>query len=266
MDDKSAASGCISEHGLSYLVKAPAGTFLFDCGAGENTWRNARALGIDPGTVQTVVLSHSHYDHAGGFPSLANLGGCRTLYTGQGFFEKKFSFDGSTFHSRAPGFDGEFLKNHGIAHQIVTDVTAIAPGVYLMGRFPRVHPIETIPPKYVKKTGTGYVHDDFGDEICMALDLGGRLAVLVGCAHPGILNMLCHVQSTLGLPICAVFGGIHLLDAEAARIDATLSALHAMGAELLGLSHCSGQAAQDAIARHPSLKSRPLTAGDSITL
>ncbi|MFG2266628.1 MBL fold metallo-hydrolase [Streptomyces sp. NPDC048720] len=36
---------------------------------------NAERLGIDVGGLQGVVLSHGHFDHAGGFDGLARLRG-----------------------------------------------------------------------------------------------------------------------------------------------------------------------------------------------
>lgn len=232
MDDKTSNSACINEHGLSYLVESPAGTLLFDCGQGENTWHNARALGLDLNDVDTVILSHNHYDHAGGLPSLPETGRRRTLYTGSDFFEEKYSFDGNKYHSRGAGFDAAFPESHGFSHQIVRDTTQIAPGIHLIGNFPRVHTFETTPSRYVRKTSAGYIPDDFHDEICMAVDVGGKLAVLVGCAHPGIVNMVSHVHNLLNRPIYAVFGGIHLLDVEESRICATLAKMRDMGVEL----------------------------------
>ena len=54
----------LAEHGLSLLVETPESTFLFDCGQTEAAWKNAIRLGIDFSGMQSVVLSHSHYDHA----------------------------------------------------------------------------------------------------------------------------------------------------------------------------------------------------------
>ena len=41
-------------------------TILFDCGQSISTVRNTSALGIYLSKVDGIVLSHGHYDHAGG--------------------------------------------------------------------------------------------------------------------------------------------------------------------------------------------------------
>src|SRR5580704_7775729 len=62
---------CCACHGYSCLVTAHRGalqhTVLFDSGPEEYAFgRNAERLGVDLGMVETIVLSHGHWDHAGG--------------------------------------------------------------------------------------------------------------------------------------------------------------------------------------------------------
>ena len=57
----------LCEHGLSMFVSCQGKGILFDCGSSEKTLYNAKKLGIDLRKLDAVVLSHSHYDHAGGF-------------------------------------------------------------------------------------------------------------------------------------------------------------------------------------------------------
>ena len=58
-----------------YLYHTEAGTIAFDCGANILLARAAlRNLGIDPGTVRAVFLTHSDFDHRSGlrlFPNAA---------------------------------------------------------------------------------------------------------------------------------------------------------------------------------------------------
>lgn len=255
----------IAEHGLSLHVQYGNRRLLFDCGSGANPLRNAHRLGVDLKDLDAVILSHSHYDHAAGFRDLTESGlGSRDLYTGPNFFEAKYAKNGVRFTNLACGFDAGFLEENGIRHHEVRGMEELFPGVWLISGFPRVHSFETIPERFVRRTEAGFVTDDFGDEVCMALEIEGGLAVLVGCSHPGILNMMTQVSRLLGKPIRAVFGGTHLVEADENRIRETIRSLREMGLEILGLSHCSGDAADCAICADPSIQGCHLGTGDCI--
>lgn len=265
-NQRSENKALIAEHGLSFLLEWPDRRILFDCGASGSVLQNARRLGRPLDGLDAVVLSHSHYDHAAGYRDLLEAGlGSRVLYTGGHFFEPKFAQNGDKYTDLSAGFGPDFLEKYGVRHKTVEGVAGIAPGVFLVGGFARLHPFETIPDRFVRRTGAGFVPDDFADEICLALDLGDRLAVLVGCSHPGILNMIGQVHKALQKPVWAVFGGTHLAEADGQRIDATVAGLRGMGLGLLGLSHCSGEAAECAI-RQAGASGCHLAVGDSLFL
>ncbi len=52
----------------AYLVRAPAGTVLLDCGTTTNT--GLAALGVPRDEIDAIVVSHFHGDHFGGIPLL----------------------------------------------------------------------------------------------------------------------------------------------------------------------------------------------------
>lgn len=52
----------------AYLVEGGGSTILLDCGA--STLIALKRLGLDPGSIDTIVLSHLHGDHFAGLPFL----------------------------------------------------------------------------------------------------------------------------------------------------------------------------------------------------
>ncbi|MGN0373323.1 MAG: MBL fold metallo-hydrolase [Enterocloster sp.] len=274
MDNKlSENKALIAEHGLSLLIEKDGFRMLFDCGAGEAVWYNSHKLGKNVSELDAVVLSHSHYDHAAGYRDLIEMGeGSSVLYTGPHFFEPKYAYDGRRYADLSAGFGPDFLKENGIEHRVCGDIMELASGIWLVGGFPGVYGFETIPSRFVKlipdKLPEGIdqamVPDSFEDEICIAIETKKGLIVLVGCSHPGILNMISRVHDALGRPVYGVYGGTHLVEAEHNRICETVKKLKEMGLSVLGMSHCSGDIAEDTISLDKDVLSCHMAVGDTV--
>ena len=265
MDNKlTGRKDLMCEHGLSLLVTRDGKSVLFDCGSSEKMLYNARKLGVDLGKLDAVALSHAHYDHAGGFRFLAEQYPVGRVYTGPGFFEPKYARADHCCKNLSAGFDEGYLEEQGIAHSTVDGVAEILPGIYAISGFPRREPMETIPDRFLRLTRAGFVPDDFPDELCLALETDEGIVLLVGCAHPGILNMTRHVQSLLGKPIRAVLGGTHLVEADTPRVQRTVEELGRMGVTLLGLSHCSGERAESLVRQREGITACHLGPGDCV--
>lgn len=254
----------LCEHGLSMFVSCQGKGVLFDCGSSERMLYNAKKLGIDLGKLDAVVLSHAHYDHAGGFRFLAEQYPVGRVYTGPGFFEPKYARADHCCKNLSAGFDEGYLEEQGIAHSTVDGVAEILPGIYAISGFPRRESMETIPDRFLRLTKAGFVPDDFRDELCLALETGEGIVLLVGCAHPGILNMARHVTAVLGKPIRAVLGGTHLVEADTQRVQRTVEELGRMGVTLLGLSHCSGETAETLVRQREDITACHLGPGDCV--
>ncbi len=69
-DNESQSPNLQSDWGFSCLVSHGGVNLLFDTGAdGALLLRNMRTLGVDPGSIQEVFVSHVHFDHSGGLSS-----------------------------------------------------------------------------------------------------------------------------------------------------------------------------------------------------
>lgn len=65
-DNLCALPGCKAQHGLSLYIKTKKHKILFDLGQDSTFIRNAHMLGVDIADIDTVIISHGHYDHGGG--------------------------------------------------------------------------------------------------------------------------------------------------------------------------------------------------------
>ena len=85
-------SSCGSEHGFSVYIETDTHRILFDTGCGSLFLENARKLDVDLSLIDTLIISHGHYDHAGGVRTLLDTFTFDSLpmFTGEGFFNRKF--------------------------------------------------------------------------------------------------------------------------------------------------------------------------------
>lgn len=234
-----------AEHGLSFLVETGGKKILFDCGAGKAARKNAEKMHVSLKDVDYVVLSHSHYDHAAGYPDMVSHGVHAPLVTGPYFFEEKYAREGGKYAYLGCGFGPEFLDKKGIARQVCEGSLTLFDGCHVVGGFERTYAFEKTPARFVRQTAAGMAEDDFPDEVCLAVETVKGLVVIAGCSHPGILNMLETVKKRLDMPVYAVFGGSHLVEADEERVNATVDRLRDMGIGIVGFNHCTGDAAQE---------------------
>jgi 7,8-dihydropterin-6-yl-methyl-4-(beta-D-ribofuranosyl)aminobenzene 5'-phosphate synthase len=239
-------SGMVAEHGFSCLIELPNAMVLLDTGATGAFTHNARTLGKDLSKLDHIVISHSHYDHGGGLRTLMEEFHPRqtTLWTGHGFTNPKFSVNPTERVFRGVDFDAAYVRSQGLEWRTVTDdTTEIVKGVWIVTGFTRIHPLEKLNPRFlVEREGHDSV-DDFSDEVMLVVESSKSLVLIVGCSHPGIVNMVDTVKARFKAPIYALLGGIHLVDASEERTDWVLKALANREIGTIGVSHCTGEVA-----------------------
>jgi len=90
------------------------------------------------------------------------------------------------------------------------------------------------------------------DDQCAILNIRGKgLAIVTGCGHSGIINIIRHAQHLTGVqPIYAVIGGFHLSGALFEPIiPATVAALQEIKPRYVMPGHCTGWSSMHQIAR-----------------
>jgi 7,8-dihydropterin-6-yl-methyl-4-(beta-D-ribofuranosyl)aminobenzene 5'-phosphate synthase len=235
-------TGLATEHGLSFLIETEQTSVLFDTGRSEAFLANAKKLRKNLAEVEHVVLSHGHYDHSGGFQSFVQSRTDRTftLHTGEGFFAEKYARFNASYQYLGNDFGENYIKEQGIDHNVITERTEIAKDVWALTHFKRMHSEETIHPRFVLREQDSWVEDRFDDEVLLVVETGKGLVMLVGCSHPGILNMLDSVQQSFNKPVYALLGGTHLVEADSHRTEGSLQVFKNEGIQVLGINHCSG--------------------------
>src|SRR5690606_22692040 len=125
-------------------------SILFDAGPEDEVFqRNISKLKIDPALIEEVVLSHGHWDHAGGF-----LAALKLIKSKNPQQKVIFHLNSDMFHRRAVNIDGhihpfktipsvEELRRHGAELIISDDARLLSDNMfYLSGEIPRITPYE----------------------------------------------------------------------------------------------------------------------------
>lgn len=257
---------CCAVHGFSALLTATRGatrhTVLFDSGPEDFAFeRNSTRLGADLGQVETIVLSHGHWDHSGAmFSALGAIrarNGARAVpyYAHPGMFRSRamrLPNGGLRFMDDVPSIAD--LTAQGADVVCTTEPRSFLDDMfYVSGEIPRVTLFERGLPGQVRKTedGSGWEPDELlMDERWLAVNVKGKgLVVLSACSHAGIVNVLTHARASFdGVPLHGVMGGLHLSGANEAIIPQTVEAMAEFKLAQIAAGHCTGWRAIAALA------------------
>lgn len=233
--------GLKTEHGISFFIETDDAGILFDVGETGDFIYNAQRLNIDLSKVDTVVLSHGHYDHTGGLMAFAALNKKFSLFVGSGFFDEKYGYRNNSYEYLGNNFTEADLEAADIDCKTVnTRKLEIAKDVYILTDFIRNNDDEVINPRFVLKKGNKFIADPFTDEVLIAVDTPKGIVVLVGCSHPGIKNMLDTVSAEFDKPLYAVLGGTHLVESHGESLEKSIKYLGCDDISIVGVSHCTG--------------------------
>lgn len=207
IEDTKGVEDCVYEHGLSFYIETEKHKLLLDTGATDAFLSNAEKLGVDLKQVDTVVISHGHYDHTGGLLAFSKLNPEAKIYiqkTAQGAFynyrnqeEKYIGMDKRISEMPQVVFLEGDLR--------IDEELLIFTGVTGRKLWPKGNEI------LKRKCGNEFIQDDFCHEQYLVVTEGDEKVLLSGCAHNGILNILDRYEELLGEQPTHVVSGFHMM-------------------------------------------------------
>ena len=242
----------IAEPGFSALVRVTVGgrerTLLFDTGVSPNGMvENMRRLGIDPGEIEVLVLSHGHWDHVTGTEGLVRVLGRRGLPVmihPEFWNRRRISFPGLD-PAELPVTSRGSLEDMGFAIVEQRQPSFLLDGAVLItGEVDRTTPFETGFRGHEARRGGVWEPDPLIlDDQALVVRVRDRgLVVLTGCGHAGIVNTVRYVRRLTGHEaLAAVVGGFHLSGPMFEPIiEPTVEAFAELAPGLLAPAHCTG--------------------------
>ena len=255
---------CCASHGLSLLITAhgPGGprSMLFDGGPVDMSMaRNAPRLGVNFAGIDAMMLSHGHWDHAGGLPQALSMlpeGKRVPLYLHPGMFAERGmrQSDGGVLPMDPVPTPAGWAAM-GAEPVVSAEPLSVLDGLFqISGEIPRVTDYERGLPGQVARADdtAAWVADELlMDERFLAVRLKGKgLVIFSACSHAGVVNVLHEARRLFpGERLHAVMGGFHLSGENEAIIPQTVRDLGGFGLELIIPAHCTGWRAVNALER-----------------
>ena len=210
---------------------------------------NVGILGISPTSIDTIVLTHCHYDHTQGIVRMLKEIGRRDVQViaHPSIFRQHFVTQ--PYHRNVgimPGDSKVEIEKAGGSLSLTKDPLVIMPGIVTTGEVKRRTEFEEAIIG-LKTIENGIIVDDLMlDDISVIANVKGRgLVIITGCSHAGIINIAKQAIEVAGNnKIEGIVGGLHLVEASDTVIKRTVEGLSKLNVAWISAGHCTGFKAQ----------------------
>ncbi len=236
LTDNHSGSHTPAEHGLSYLIEHDDKKLLFDTGQSDMFLRNAAAMNLSLTDINTVILSHGHFDHGDG---LFNLSGGRLLCH-PGCFVKRYRKRDNSYiglKNTKDEIESKFRLESTFVPYKITE------SIIFMGEIPRLTNFESRTTPFIFEDGKP---DFVADDSAIVLILTEGLFVVTGCGHAGVVNILEYAMKITGIKcLSGIMGGFHL-KYDDLQTRETIRYLKKLKVRYIFPSHCTDMPALSA--------------------
>lgn len=194
--------------GFSCLIETPKNTLLFDTGSnGRVLLENMKKAGIDVRKVDSLFLSHHHWDHIGGIDSVIELNP-----------------------------DVDIFAPSSLSRLLVKDLKTMVRSVHISDEKSMLicEDIYT----------TGMMGEDV-EEQSLIIDTDSGVVVITGCAHNGIVEIAKKAEEILEKKIALLLGGFHLMRKDIAETERVVNGLMELEIDHIAPTHCTGDQAME---------------------
>jgi len=200
--------------GVSFLIGEKV---LFDTGEkGKWLLKNMAFLDVDIDKIESIVISHDHWDHTGGLWDLLKIKKGLKTYACSGF--------GSEFKRRVKESGGKLIENNMFSE--------IGKNIFVSGEI------------------AGEYKGQYMPEQALAVKTAQGVSIITGCAHPGIITILEEVKKAFVKEnLYLVMGGFHLMDEDKRIVEGIAKEFKNLGVKKVAATHCTGYEAEE-IFRH----------------
>lgn len=237
MEDTCGDIRCHYEHGLCLYIETNKHKILFDTGASTLTLDNAVTLGVDLKKVDIVVLSHGHYDHAGGILAFSKLNPNAIIYMQKGV-------DGDYYHgAKYIGINKDIMNLSQL--RVLNGDLKIDDELFIFTHITGRRLFARSNLELSKRVNHIDKPDTFDHEQCLVIIQDKQKILLSGCAHNGILNILDRYDELFHEYPDIVISGFHMnkkiayTNQEIEDIKNTAKELHCMKT-IFYTGHCTG--------------------------
>jgi len=264
------AESPIAEHGFSAILEISythdksikTNKFLFDTGVSKDgIVHNCDVLGVNLTDIETIILSHGHFDHISGLIStLKRIEKPIEIVVHPEAFLRRWLIFPNGNKARLDFLDEEeIIQAGGIIRKVEKisflprdenkpdkkESIIVNNRVMITGEIPRVTEFEKgFPLQYKEENEFELVPDPLvKDDQALVMNIKDKgLLILTGCGHAGIINTIKYAKKVTGVrKIYSVLGGLHLSgQGYEESIPLTIAELKREDPRYIVPCHCTG--------------------------